>query len=578
MRNHLPKKWLIASPISDSISEELKVFPSIFQQTLFNRGIFNGEAAGKFLAADLPIHDPFLLKDMRIASDRIITAISNGEKLLVFGDYDVDGVTATSLLFEFLSLLGGRVIKYIPNRFDEGYGFSQDALETVLKFEPDLVITVDCGVRSVKEIALANAAGVDVIITDHHQPHDILPDAFAIICPKQPEDDYAFKDLAGVGLAYKLAEAISREYSQAHIDANRWLDLVALGTISDLAPLVDENRPLVRKGLEMIRTACRPGLVALAGVSGILIHQTTSENIGFMLGPRLNAAGRLSSAEAAFELLTSTDANESGKLALLLDKENSRRQDLTREIQSKVESQIIDTQGQWVLFNFDKEFNEGVIGLAASRLTDAFYRPSIIGALDGDFIRASCRSIPEVNITNILDQVSDLLVQHGGHAMAAGLKMEVKNKDLFLEKVSTLVAQEVAGQDLISVVEVDAEVDLPDLRTELLDLFPLLEPTGIGNPPPLFMARGVEILYPKAVGREKDHLKFAVRNPRDRSGNGKASVVFDAIGFNFGYLEEELARGMRADILFSYEWNEYNGKKNPQLNVRDIKILKVVKE
>lgn len=570
MTKRIPKRWKVPDRLPDTVNEELHDFPSTFRQILFNRGILNGETAGRFLAAETPIHDPFLLKDMPKAVERVLKAVHSQEKILVFGDYDVDGVTATALLFEFLSRLGARVIRYIPNRFDEGYGFSSDALQSVLEIKPDLVITVDCGVRSAQEIADANQAGIDMIITDHHQPHEILPEAHAIICPRQPGDEYPFKSLAGVGLAYKLAEAISHKCGLDLMAGNRWLDLVALGTVADLAPLEDENRPLVRRGLETIRTGSRPGLMALANVSGVNIQRITAENIGFMLGPRLNAAGRLGSAETAFHLLVSTDTNECGRLALLLDKENSRRQILTREIQFMVESQIVDIDSQWVLFNYDERYNEGVIGLAASKLTESFYRPAIIGSLEGEFIRASCRSIPEVNITGILDQVSDLLVQHGGHAMAAGLKLEVRHKDEFIERVSELIARDVAGHELISVIDADAEVELPELKIDLLDLFPMLEPTGVGNPAPLFIAKGVEILSPKAVGRERDHLKLAVRNPRK---SGQPSIVFDAIAFNFGYLEEEMNRNARADILFSYEWNEYNGNKRPQLNIRDIKLV-----
>ncbi|MBM3126915.1 MAG: single-stranded-DNA-specific exonuclease RecJ, partial [Chloroflexi bacterium] len=321
------KRWKAPVRLPDDVDKELSVFPSIFRQILFNRGIDDSESAGKFLAAENTVHDPFLLRDMAKAVARVLRAIQDHEKMLVFGDYDVDGVTATTPQFEYLTKLGARVIKYIPNRFDEGYGFSPDALQSVLELKPDLVITVDCGVRSVKEIADANLAGIDVIITDHHQPHEILPEAYAIICPRQPGDDYPFKSLAGVGLAYKLAEAISLKRGLDLMAGNRWLDLVALGTIADLAPLVDENRVLVRRGLEMIRMGIRTGLMALANVSGVNIQRITSENIGFMLGPRLNAAGRLGSADLAFQLLTSTDTNECGRLALLLDKENTRRQE-----------------------------------------------------------------------------------------------------------------------------------------------------------------------------------------------------------------------------------------------------------
>ncbi len=570
MHKNLPKRWLIAPVVPASMREELKDYPPIFQQVLYNRGIQSAEAAAKFLSADIPINEPHLLKDMQKGAERVQRAIDNQEKILVFGDYDVDGVTATVLLFECLTMLGGRVIKYIPNRFEEGYGFSADALEAVLRLAPDVVVTVDCGVRSIDEIAQANKAGIDVIITDHHQPYELLPNAYAIICPWQPGDEYPFKSLSGVGLAYKLADALSKKSRADLTQDDRWLDLVALGTIADLAPLTDENRVLVRRGLKMIHKGNRRGLVALANVSGISIEKTTAEDVGYALAPRLNAAGRLSSAESAFHLLISTDSDECGRLALLLEQENARRQDLTKKIQEEVESQVVNIEGQSVLFYYSDSFNEGVVGLVASKLSESFYRPAMIGSLNEGVIRASCRSIPEVNITQMLDQVSDLLAQHGGHAMAAGFKLEEKYRDIFIERISSLIAQETAGKTLISTIEADAEVELPDLHIELLDLFQLLEPIGEDNPPPLLVARSVEILRSKTVGHDGSHLKLAVRNPKK---GGRPSVVFDAIAFNFGHLGEAIQRGEKADILFSYEWNEYNGSKQPQLKIHDMRLL-----
>lgn len=567
------KNWVVPVALPDAVNECLSDYPGIFRQILYNRGIHDAEGAFRFISADLEIHSPFLLKDIDHAVARILRAIEKSEKIMIFGDYDVDGVTATVLLYELIRDMNGQVMKFIPNRFDEGYGFSMDALQSITEYQPELVITVDCGVRSVQEIERANELGMDIIVTDHHQPHEELPTAFAIVCPKQPGDEYPFKELSGVGISYKLAEAVCTQSGNDLTSNGRWLDLVALGTIADLAPLVDENRALVRKGLEVIRRGERPGLVTLAKVSGIDIRKTTSENIGFMLGPRLNAAGRLSSAEKAFRLLISNFPDECAKLALNLDYENSERQDLTRKIQQQVESEVESAQEQWLLFDANPEFNEGVIGLAASRLAETYYRPSIIGTINGEYLRASCRSIPEINITNLLDQVADLLVQHGGHSMAAGLTMEARNQEILFKKLSALIEGEINGEDLHQTIEADAEVSLPELHPKLLDYFPLLEPTGNGNPPPLFVARSVEILYPRAIGRDNKHLRFRLRNTTSQTGKKTSRVVFDAVAFNFGYLQEEMSHESLADILFSYEWNEYNGNRNLQLSVRDIHLL-----
>ena len=565
MSDQSSTKWLIPPIIPSEVNDVLKPYPKIFRQILFNRGIKSSLEAETFLRADDPLHDPFLLKDFDKAIQIILKSINEKKKIIIFGDYDVDGVTASALLVQVLRNYNADVEVFIPNRFEQGYGLSMEALNEVLLLEPDLIISVDCGVRSVKEVDHVRKLGVDVVITDHHQPHAVVPQANAVICPKQIDDKYPFKELAGVGIAYKLAQGLLQKYPIPNVHADNWIDLVAVGTIADLARLEGENRTLVRKGLHSIQFGKRPGLLALANVSGINIHEIKAGDIGFRIGPRLNAAGRLGSAYPAFKILIAQTTEEAGKFALLLDQENQKRQVITKDIQSQVEDLYTSEENEWILFFWDAEFNEGVVGLAASKLVDRFYRPSIIGVKKGEVIRASCRSIPEINITNALDECEELLLQHGGHAMAAGLSVELKNIDAFTSKITSICKRELEKEPLIRKIKAELEVNLIDLHPDLLKLIDDLGPLGIGNPTPLFIARNVKSLRTRKIGTNGDHLKMTV-------SDGKIS--FEAIAFRFGSEFEQIQSAQSIDILFSYEINSYNGKKFLQLNIRDIKFCK----
>jgi len=575
MEKNQKKRWVVPPRIPFQVEKELSEYPPIFRQILFNRGIPDSLSAKGFLECKQPEYDPFLLKDMSQAVETITEAVKGKKRILVFGDYDVDGVTATALLIQTIWRMGGMAIKYIPNRFKEGYGFSTEALEKVLELEPDLIITVDCGVRSINQINRVRQMGIKIIITDHHQPLENLPAANAIICPRQPGDNYPNSDLSGVGLAYKVAKALSFTGEFDNFEVSDMLDLVAVGTIADLAKLSPENRVLVRAGLDQINLRKRPGLSALCAVSGLETAKIQADHIGFILGPRLNAAGRLSSAEKAYQLLIAEDGNSAAKLALLLDQENRKRQEITRHILEEVETWM-EKEGSGridlpLIFYSHEGFNEGVLGLAASRLAEMFYRPAIVGTIKDDLMRASCRSIPEVNITSTLDKCKELLLQHGGHAMAAGLTMETVQIDRFREKMSELLFEKISGLDLVPTIRAETEVNLLDLHPNLIPYLSMLEPTGVGNPAPLFISRNVQILYPKSVGKDGDHLKFMVQNA-ENSPDKQGKIRYDAIAFRFGHLKEVLSNSGKADILFSYEINHFNGNEKLQLNVRDIKI------
>jgi single-stranded-DNA-specific exonuclease len=560
------KRWVISSPITPEADEALVRFPPILKQILFNRGLANYEEARAFLRA-MPGFDtnPFQLTDMEATVDRIIYAIQNGEQIAVYGDYDVDGVTATALLVDALTDIGANVRHYIPNRFDEGYGLNVDALDTLKAEGVKLVITVDCGIRSPSEAFHAREIGVDLIISDHHHPDgENLPEAFAVVNPKRHGDIYPDKYLAGVGIAYKIAEALQQKLNGQPANGNLsdLLDLVALGTVADLAPLIGENRSLVRKGLRQIGRTKRQGLHSLAGVSKMQIGKVTATNIGFMLGPRLNASGRLESALASFELLTTTDFMRAGQLAQQLDVQNFQRQTLTRTTQELAEQiALAGDPVTFLLFAADESFNPGVVGLAASRLTELYYRPAIVAARGPEETRGSCRSIPEFHITDALDLCKDLLVRHGGHAAAAGFTVRNENLSEFVARLKEIARVQLEGKDLRHSLSADMEVSLPQLSMEVLDNLEYLEPTGYGNPSAVFVSRDVKVRSFRPVGSEGKHLKVTL--------DDECGGFMDCIGFRMGALHSTLQP--RVDVLYNIELNEYNGRKSLQLNLKDIK-------
>jgi single-stranded-DNA-specific exonuclease len=559
------KRWVVAPPITLQADQALAKFPPILKQIVFNRGLATDAEARAFLRAEPSSNtDPLQLTGMGAAVDRICFALQNNEPIAIYGDYDVDGVTATALLVQALRELGADVRGYIPNRFDEGYGLNKDALDILKADGVKLVISVDCGIRSPEEALHARAIGLDLIISDHHHPDgENLPSAFAVINPKQHGDPYPDKDLAGVGIAYKIVEALvqTRPLTDG-FQLNDLLDLVALGTVADLAPLVGENRVLVRRGLRQIRETKRQGLYSLAGVADLKIDKCTAGNIGFMLGPRLNASGRLESALASFELLTTKDFMRAGQLAMQLDTQNRQRQVITRDMQEKAEAIAMrdDPQG-FLLFAAHEEFNPGVVGLAASRLTEVHYRPAIVAAQNAEETRGSCRSIPEFHITDALDQCKDLLVRHGGHAAAAGFTVKNENLPELVRRLKEIAREQLHTKDLRQTLTADLEVPLWELSFDVLKHLTFLEPTGYGNPEAVFVSRDVKVRSLRTVGSEGKHLKLTLE---DEHG-----TTVDSIGFRLGHLKDQLPS--HVDVLYRLELNEYNGRRTLQLNLKDVK-------
>ncbi len=495
------------------------------------------------------------------AVERLQTARQAKERVVVFGDYDADGTTATALLTGVLRSLGLDTGWYIPNRFTEGYGLNQTALSELRLKGTALVVTVDCGIRSNEIIETATSAGLDIIVTDHHLPGPELPPALAVIDSNREDDRYPFKGLAGVGLAYKLAQGLIQ--SSGGIDPAEQLDLLAVGTIADLAPLIDENRHLVAAGIERLNTATRPGLRALAEFAGYRQGSISATSIGFGLGPRLNAAGRLADARIAVELLLDKEGSEAWESAGKLDRLNRERQELTIEALELARSLALERpQSDDLLVATDPGFHEGVVGLAAGRLVEEFYRPALVARIEEDVLRGSARSIPEFHITEALEACSDLLLRFGGHAQAAGFLLLAENHDAFVSKMSKLASERLSGLDLRPHLEIDADLDFSELDDELMSFIDRLQPCGQGNPYPVFSTSGVELLSKRTVGKGGRHLKLTVR---------QSERVFDAIAFGFGKQIGALSNSL--EMAYRLERNEFRGVVSLQLNVQDLRPL-----
>lgn len=568
LKRQIARRWQISPRLPADIDNNLQAYHPVLRQILFNRGFATIESASLYLEAVTPQGtEPLGITGMQAAVERLDFAIQKGERIAVYGDYDVDGVTGTALLGLLLNSLGAQAMSYIPNRFDEGYGLNNDALTYLHSLGIKVVITVDCGIRSVKEAEHARNLGIDMIITDHHHPGEQLPWAIAILNPKQPGDLYPEKELAGVGLAYKLATALL-DYLKIHhydmpvgLSTTNYLDLVALGTIADMVPLVGENRALVRSGLMALRKSARQGIHSLIHSAGLLPTRVTADRVGFILAPRLNAAGRLESALASLELLTTLDPLVSGILAQKLDDQNRERQKITRQIQSQAEQlAFAEDPDPLLLFAAHPDFNPGVVGLAAMRLTEQYYRPTVIAHLGEEYTRGSCRSIAEFHITNALDQCEDLLEHHGGHAAAAGFTVRNDNLPELRSRLQTLAELELSSFDLRPTSYADMEIQLTELKPELLSYLEWLQPTGYGNPSATFVARSLVVKNAKTVGNEGTHLKMTVSD---------GWLTFDGIAFNQGYWLDELTKYI--DVMFHFEMNEYNGQNRLQLNVLDLK-------
>ncbi len=561
----LKKRWEIAPRAAKEHFARFTDLPPLLVQVLYNRGLCDPESVAAFLSEDAPSIDPYRLKGLGDAVMRLRRAILDDEPIAVYGDYDVDGVTATAVLTQTLHGLGANVAPYIPDRFEEGYGLNVGALDKLAAQDVKVVVTVDCGVRALAEVEHGNQLGLELIITDHHEPEgNRLPPARAVINPKQAGCPYPDRRLAGVGLAFRLAQALAWELARdgraLPFAVDDLLDLVALGTVADLAPLVGENRHMVRRGLALINARARPGVAALSDVAGLTPSQIDTGSIGYSLGPRLNAAGRIEHARAAYQLLVSQSIEQAAPFAHQLNEQNHERQRLTAEMVDQAAAQALEADpAAPVLFAASAGFSPGVIGLAASRLVESHYRPAVVISIDGSEGRGSARSIPQFDITRALDECKDLLEKHGGHAAAAGFTVRLDRLDELKTRLSSVAAAQRAGGDWSPVLKIDALVRLSTLTLEMQTQLARLEPHGLENPQPIFVSRGVRVRGARTL-KEGAHLKLTLLDENGRP--------WDAIAFRMGDRLSHVSDTI--DIVYTLELNTWNGERRLQLNVKDL--------
>ncbi|TDI81303.1 MAG: single-stranded-DNA-specific exonuclease RecJ [Caldithrix sp.] len=539
----------------------------VLARILLNRGIENIETARRFLKPELShLHDPFLLAGMQDAVERIAAAITNKEKILIYGDYDVDGTTATSMLLLFFRNLGQDVGFYIPDRLLEGYGLSEKGMVFAKENGLDLIITVDCGITAVDEVKLANEFGIDVIICDHHQPAQDLPPAMAILNPKREDCTYPFKELAGVGVAFKLLQALQRHLALDESTVMRFLGLVSIGSSADIVPLVDENRVIVKHGLQSLSEPKSIGLEALIDSSGLSDREIGTGQVVFVLAPRINAVGRMGDAGRAVRLLTSDNKQQAKNIATILESENRHRKSIDEETFSQA-LEIVESDfnpGEESFFVLHKKgWHPGVIGIVASRLVEKFYRPTLMIATDENGLgRGSARSIAGFNIYEALKECEDLMVNFGGHKYAAGLTIEIENIPLLREKLSQIAAKQLTDDLLKPKLSIDSEIRFHEIDGQLIKLINRMAPFGPQNMRPLFLSKGLHVVgTPSVVGR--NHLKLKVRQD---------GVIMDAIGFDLGEKIYRISPGEQdVEMVYIIDENEYKGRKTIQLRVKDLR-------
>lgn len=578
MLSLLNKNWCLAEPLAETVSllERGLQLPTTVAVLLVNRGAVSEESAKDFMEADLArLHDPFLMNGMQQAVDRVIQALQQKEAITVFCDYDVDGVTSAAFLTHFFRDLDCRVEAYLPERQSEGYGLNAAAIRKIRESGAGLMITADCGITGVKEVALANEIGLDVIVTDHHQVgEEGLPPAIAVLNPHRADCEYPYRFLSGVGLAFKLAIAVRNGLHAAGWpkerlpNLKRHLDLFALGTIADVAPLTGENHILTLHGLEMLSTTAKPGLVALKETAGI-IGNVDARSVGFGLGPRLNAAGRLGRADSGLHLLISTDLKEAKALARELESTNTERKEIQEETVAEAESLFkrdIDLQNDRVIVLASEIFHAGVIGIAASRLVDKYHRPTVLIALEEGQGKGSGRSIPSFNLFKAFTACSGNLVQFGGHAYAAGLTIKEDQVDAFRNAMNEVGHQILNEEDLIPEVRVDTVLNLEEINLSLYSRIALLEPFGAENPVPCFVSQGVQFQEVKLIGKEKNHIRF-----RAKQGKGR----IEGVGFGLAEVLESVDVNTELfDIAYELNLNTWNGREKLEIKLVDIRLSK----
>ena len=563
----IPTHWELPPPVPHALRTRYSHLHPIILQILYNRGITEPEDVAEFFGDRVRPDDPFRLIGVNDAVTRLRRAIKRGRRIAVYGDFDADGVTSTAVMVQTLRALGADVVPYIPHRVDEGYGLNTAALESLKAQGVQVVVTVDCGIRAVDEVAFARDLGLEIIVTDHHSIGPQVPQAHVVINPKLPESQYPFRDFAGVGVAFKLAQALLRVEQHAPIapqpvtlTEEDLLDLVALGTVADIMPLVGENRTLVQRGLERLRLARRPGIRALAQRAGLAPSEIDATAIGYRLGPRLNAAGRLESAVLAYNLLMAPTDAQAEEIAYQLDLLNRKRQALTNEAVQWAIQELGDAPPENVLLVARDDLNPGIAGLVASRLKEHYFRPALVAHMNGNEARGSARSIPQFHITHALDACAHLLTRYGGHAAAAGFTVPMENLPKLRRCLNDIADQQLTPDDLVKSLDIDVIVPLRELDYALLRKLQELEPTGSANPTPVLAIPDLLVQGQYLVGSEGKHLKLRLTD---------GIMTFDAIAFGQGIRSEPLP--MRVDVAAYLTENVWRDRRSLQLQILDIK-------
>lgn len=556
------KQWKIAHPSPEGRAQlERAGIPSLLACVLSARGVTEPEQAWKLLTpGEEPLLDPMLLKDMDRAVLRVGRALKTGELMAVYGDYDVDGITSTCLLTDCLTRLGGRVRSYIPDRLEEGYGLNEEAVLHLAQQGVTLIITVDCGITAAREVEFARELGIDVVITDHHECKQAIPEAAAVVDPHRPDCPYPFKGLAGVGVALKLAMAAAGP-DRAGLVFREYADLAAVGTVADVMPMTGENRTIVQTGLAALAHPRRVGLAQLMEEAGLGDKPVTSVSIGYTLAPRINAAGRMGQADLAAELLLTRDPGRAAALAQELCALNRERQTIECEIFQECVQRLERRPQSGIILLADEHWHQGVVGIVASRLTEKYSCPAFMVCLDQGIGKGSCRSWGGVNLFHLLTQCQDLLEGFGGHAMAAGFTVREENIPALERRLRQLVLEERAGEELPSLLEIDAAVLPQELTVEAVEALDALEPCGAGNPRPVLVLTGAHVISAAQVGRGR-HLKLRLE------GRG---VPLDAIFFSVDGSELGLTPGCRVDVAFYPQINDFRGVRSVQLQVVDLR-------
>ncbi len=556
------RQWLVSKTNAEFLrylSQRLSI-SNAFSQILINRGLTTQEAIKEFLNPSLDnLQDPYLLPDMDKAVQRLKSAIRNNEGILVHGDYDADGLTATALMVSTLRSLGLKPLYHIPDRLKDGYGFNKDTVEMAKAYGIGLIMTVDCGITAFDEVLMAKALGIDVIITDHHEPSMAgIPDAFAVVNPKREDCRCKFKELSGVGVAFKIAQALLQDSSN-HSDAYQLLDIVALGTVADIVPLVSDNRVVVTHGLNAIDRGERVGIKAMLEASGFSNREINTGLLSFSLIPRINAMGRIANASAVVELLLSDDIDRAIMVASELDEKNRERQRIEETVYQEALSMLEGQDADGVIVLSSENWHPGVIGIVASRIAESFFRPTFLFSIKDGIAKGSARSIPAFHLYNALEKCQQLLIAYGGHKQAAGLRMQSDKLHAFKRTLNSIFMDSINKEDLSPRLNIDASIELQDINLNLCKEIALLEPFGTGNEEPILGARGLEILYPRIVGN--NHLKMKLR---------QRFHTVDTIGFDMGDMLERL-QDTKVDAAFTPCINNWEGGQSLQLNLKGIR-------